>query len=135
MGVQSIHPAAIGQRGQPRQSAQETLDMKTKTEVVVKTVKAAKEKKNICVCGCGEPCHRLFAPGHDQRVRGWLLRGEQLPKTLTSALADGRLNKDAFLKGHATPTIVLVPARLPYTPAPKKVAVKTAVAKQTRKAA
>lgn len=86
---------------------------------VTKKDKAPREKKNVCVCGCGDPCHKLFAPGHDQRVRGWLLRGEELPKTLTSALDDGRLNKEAFLKGHATPTIRLVPARLPHTPKPK----------------
>lgn len=98
--------------------------MKTKEAVksnAVKSVKKSsgpKEKKNACVC-CGDPCHKLFAPGHDQRVRGWLLRGEELPKTLTAALDDGRLNKEAFLKGHATPTIRLVPARLPHTPKPK----------------
>ena len=32
---------------------------------------------NLCVCGCETPCKGLFAPGHDQRVLGWIRRAER----------------------------------------------------------
>lgn len=27
-----------------------------------------------CGCGCGSLCARVFLPGHDSRLRGWVLR-------------------------------------------------------------
>lgn len=27
-----------------------------------------------CECGCGESTQRRFAPGHDSRLRGWVIR-------------------------------------------------------------
>lgn len=46
--------------------------------------------KNICVCGCGLPCHKLFKQGHDQRARSMYLAGTVTP-TLKAAIAKGLL--------------------------------------------
>lgn len=67
--------------------------MKATKQATSKT--SSNGKRAICVCGCGTACHRLFAQGHDQRVRGMLLRNAEnrkanpLPKTLLAAIRAG----------------------------------------------
>jgi hypothetical protein len=57
--------------------------------------KANNESKRVnpCLCGCGEKCLKHFKQGHDQRVRGILLRaaeeGGAIPKLLAKAIAAG----------------------------------------------
>lgn len=31
-------------------------------------------KRNLCLCGCGTKVRAFFAQGHDQRMRGFILR-------------------------------------------------------------
>lgn len=40
------------------------------------TAKASTKELRPCLCGCGTKVARFFAPGHDARLRGMLLRGE-----------------------------------------------------------
>lgn len=53
-------------------------------------------KRNECVCGCGKKVRHLFAQGHDQRVRGMLIRaasedGYKLPGSMLQAIKAGLL--------------------------------------------
>lgn len=75
--------------------------MKTRTNGKTATT-AANGKVNSCVCGCGTKVSGLFAQGHDQRVRGMLVRGE-LNATLRKAIAAGLLLKAV---AHANARIV-----------------------------
>lgn len=36
-------------------------------------VKNTKPKLNHCLCGCGGTTRKTFAPGHDARLKGWML--------------------------------------------------------------
>lgn len=44
-----------------------------------KLPKAARKPKPLvpCACGCGSTTTRTFAPGHDSRLKGWVLRVER----------------------------------------------------------
>jgi hypothetical protein len=97
---------------------------KSSVTVRVRKPRAPRVKANLCVCGCGTLCHKLFAAGHDQRVRGWMLRGEKLPATLTKAIAQGLVIEPV----KPTPTVKLF-ARLPFTPKAKTAKSKVKVAK------
>jgi hypothetical protein len=81
---------------------------------------SARPMKNICVCGCGLPCHKLFKQGHDQRARSMYLAGTATPSL-----------KEAIKKG------LLVPKMDAYANAPIKINQKPSklVKKQTRRAA
>jgi hypothetical protein len=49
-----------------------------------------RQPKNQCLCGCGQLCWKNFKQGHDQRVRGMLLRGE-LTESVRRAVSAGVL--------------------------------------------
>ena len=42
-----------------------------------KMARMPRPKTNKCVCGCGQPTGNRFVPGHDSRLRGWVLRLER----------------------------------------------------------
>ena len=52
-----------------------------------KTNKAS-GKTNPCLCGCKTKVRGHFAQGHDQRVRGFIVRNE-IPKVLAAAIRAG----------------------------------------------
>jgi hypothetical protein len=41
---------------------------------VSRTVRDTKKMATDCLCGCGKACGRNFLPGHDQRLKGLLIR-------------------------------------------------------------
>lgn len=53
----------------------------------------AARRVNPCLCGCGEKCLKHFKQGHDQRVRGILLRAAEgegkIPALLAKAIRAG----------------------------------------------
>jgi hypothetical protein len=56
-------------------SKRSTKKASAKKASVSKTATKVKETRP-CLCGCGTKVTRFFAPGHDARLRGMLLRGE-----------------------------------------------------------
>lgn len=84
--------------------------MATKTLVAMpplpKMSRANRPKTNHCACGCGQMTAATFVPGHDSRLRGWMLR---LERGIVKAadIPDGeRQAAVAALKaagGHVTP--------------------------------
>lgn len=40
-------------------------------------MRKARAKVNDCACGCGQKTGARFVPGHDSRLRGWMLRLER----------------------------------------------------------
>lgn len=41
-----------------------------------------------CSCGCGTPTASTFAPGHDSKLKGWVIRFEMNAAAIREALAD-----------------------------------------------
>lgn len=39
--------------------------------------RASKPASNPCACGCGHLTKSTFVPGHDSRLRGWVVRVER----------------------------------------------------------
>ena len=46
-----------------------------------------------CACGCGGDTQRRFVPGHDSRLRGWMLRVERGILTLADVASQGSLGE------------------------------------------
>lgn len=38
---------------------------------------SARSKNRPCECGCGTLCGNRFAPGHDSKLRAWVMRVER----------------------------------------------------------
>lgn len=65
-----------------------------------------------CECGCGTPTSARFAPGHDSRLRGWILRVErgvvklaEIPNGERQAV---KAAMDAGMKGSTSKTVTVV---------------------------
>lgn len=52
------------------------------TQLPTMPAKARNRKFATCECGCGGDTQRRFVPGHDSRLRGWILRVERDVVTL-----------------------------------------------------
>jgi hypothetical protein len=57
-----------------KRSSKKASAKKASTKSAAK--KTSTKELRPCLCGCGTKVSRFFAPGHDARLRGMLLRGE-----------------------------------------------------------
>ncbi len=70
--------------------------MATNTETKPKAEKAPKQK-NKCLCGCGTETARRFAPGHDARLKGVLIRAFRTEPGKDITLVNGMKGKPEVL--------------------------------------
>lgn len=65
-----------------------------------------KAKTNDCRCGCGTKTANKFAPGHDSRLKGWMLRIERGLLKLEDIPDGERQAVEAAIVGSTVETVV-----------------------------
>lgn len=77
--------------------------------------RASRPATNACLCGCGGLTSSRFVPGHDSRLRGWVLRVERGQIDINDALITKgervEILKAIDARDHGRPTATHIPPR------------------------
>ena len=93
-------PGSSGEHGKPLPETERAGRLDSAVQPARKRKHPKLDVGRTCCCGCGRATKSIFAPGHDARVAGWLIkvaRGEKQARDLPADVA--RLDLDQFYNG------------------------------------